>query len=121
MIFEQRYYKAGIYLRLSKGDDNREGESNSIGTQRLLLTQYCLNNDLEIVDEYIDDDCTGMNFERDEFQRMIGDALSGRINVVISKDLSRFGRDYIEGGQYIEKVFQKHNIRYVAVAEKTSF
>ncbi|MDR2568942.1 MAG: recombinase family protein [Oscillospiraceae bacterium] len=117
MIFEQRYYKAGIYLRLSKGDDNREGESNSIGTQRLLLTQYCLNNDLEIVDEYIDDDCTGMNFERDEFKRMISDALSGRINVVISKDLSRFGRDYIEGGQYIEKVFQKHNIRYVAVAD----
>jgi DNA invertase Pin-like site-specific DNA recombinase len=83
MIFEQRTYKAGLYLRLSKDDDG----------------------------------WSGMNFERDEFQRMIGDALSGRINVVISKDLSRFGRDYIEGGQYIEKVFQKHNIRYVAVAD----
>jgi DNA invertase Pin-like site-specific DNA recombinase len=116
MIFEQRIYKAGLYLRLSK-DDDVQGESNSIGTQRALLEQYCAEHGIQVIEEYCDDGWSGMNFDRPNFQRMITDVLSGRINLVITKDLSRFGRDYIEAGQYIEKLFQRHNIRYIAVTD----
>jgi DNA invertase Pin-like site-specific DNA recombinase len=116
MIFEQRIYKAGLYLRLSK-DDDVQGESNSIGTQRALLEQYCAEHGIQVIEEYCDDGWSGMNFERPNFQRMIADVLSGRINLVITKDLSRFGRDYIEAGQYIEKLFQRHNVRYIAVTD----
>lgn len=116
MIFEQQSYKAGIYLRLSR-DDDLQGESGSISTQRTLLTQYCKENNFKIADEYCDDGWSGTNFDRPDFQRMIGDIHDRKINLVITKDLSRFGRDYIQSGYYIEKIFQKYNVRYIAVGD----
>ena len=116
MIFEQQRYKAGIYLRLSR-DDDMQGESGSISTQRALLTQYCKENNFHIADEYCDDGWSGTNFDRPSFQKMIDDIHEGKINLVLTKDLSRFGRDYIQSGYYIEKVFQKYNVRYIAVGD----
>lgn len=114
MIFEQQSYRAGIYLRLSR-DDDMQGESGSISTERALLTQYCKENNFKIADEYCDDGWSGTNFDRPDFQRMIEDIRAKKINLVLTKDLSRFGRDYIQSGYYIEKVFQKYNVRYIAV------
>ena len=116
MIFEQQRYKAGIYLRLSR-DDDLQGESGSISTQRAMLTQYCKENNFQIADEYCDDGWSGTNFERPSFQRMLEDIYAKKINLVLTKDLSRFGRDYIQSGYYIEKIFQKHNVRYIAVGD----
>ena len=107
-------FKVGIYLRLSR-EDNKNGESESISTQRDLLLNYIKDNDLEYVDEYIDDGVSGTSFDRLGFNRLIKDCESKRINMVITKDTSRLGRDHIEFGYYVEKYFPEHNIRYVAV------
>ncbi len=105
--------KVGIYVRLSR-DDARYGESMSIENQRLMLTDYCDRMGWQIVDVYADDGFTGLNFERPEMQRLIADAKSGRINTILCKDLSRFGRNYVEAGQLIEDLFPTLNIRLVA-------
>ena len=110
-------YNAAIYLRLSK-DDGEEGkrESNSITNQRNLLRAYAKDRlDLKIVDEYIDDGYSGATFVRPSFIKMMEDVNSGKINCIIVKDLSRFGRDYIESGKYIQKIFPAKNIRFIAV------
>ena len=83
--------QAAIYCRLSQ-DDGSLGESGSIQTQKAILTQYCQEHHMEIVDCYCDDGWSGTNFDRPAFQRMIGDIEAGRVNTVIVKDLSRFGR-----------------------------
>lgn len=108
--------KAGLYYRLSK-DDERAGESLSIENQKRILEKYAHENGFEIVDEYIDDGWSGTNFNRPGVQRLLEDAKSGRINVIIVKDLSRFGRNYIEVGQYTEYIFPTYNIRFIAIGD----
>lgn len=107
-------YNAGLYLRLSK-DDGQDQESSSIQTQKEMLTRYCRENGIVIGDYYIDDGWSGTNFERPNFKRMIADIEDGKINCVITKDLSRLGRNYLESGAYIEIFFPEHNVRYIAI------
>lgn len=107
-------YKTALYLRLSR-DDELQGESNSISTQRMMLHKYAEQNNFCIVDEYIDDGYSGTNFERPSFKRMIDDIENGKINCVLTKDLSRLGRNYLLTGQYIELFFPAHNVRYIAI------
>lgn len=115
-------YRVAIYLRLSKddGDFSVSGsgktESNSIHNQRELLMNYLAGHpEMELVGEYKDDGYTGTNFDRPDFQRMMIDIRKGLINCVIVKDLSRFGRDYIDCGKYIEKLFPQLRVRFIAV------
>lgn len=108
--------KAAVYCRLSQ-DDGSVGESGSIQTQRTLLTQYCKEQHISIADYYCDDGWSGTNFERPEFQRMLEDIESGKVNTVIVKDLSRFGREYAQMGMYIEHYFEQKNVRFISVAE----
>ena len=105
-----------IYCRLSQ-DDGSVGESGSIQTQRTLLTQYCSEHDFPIHDYYCDDGWSGTNFERPEFKRMMSDIEGGKINLVIVKDLSRFGREYAQMGIYIEHYFEEKSVRFISVAE----
>ena len=117
---EKTIYKVAIYIRLSKEDvDRGYNESESIKNQRTLLTKYVENLgwNYKLIDIYIDQGFTGTNFNRPDFQRMIKDIKSGKINMVITKDLSRLGRDYIETGEYIEKWFPEKNVRYVSVTD----
>ena len=93
-------YKVGIYLRLSR-EDEKEGESSSITNQRALLMNYIKENKLIFVDEYIDDGVSGTTFNRAGFKRLIEDIQKKRINMVITKDTSRLGRDHIEFGYYV--------------------
>ena len=109
-------YVAGLYLRLSK-DDERSTESVSIGTQRAILTDFCNSNQYHIHKEYVDDGYSGLNFERPGFREMIRDIESGAINMVLTKDLSRLGRDYIMTGYYSEIYFPAKNVRYIALSD----
>lgn len=108
--------QAAIYCRLSQ-DDGSLGESGSIQTQKAILTQYCQEHYMEIVDCYCDDGWSGTNFDRPAFQRMIGDIEAGRVNTVIVKDLSRFGREYAQMGLYIEHYFEEKGVRFLSLAE----
>ncbi len=113
-------YKVAIYIRLSKEDVEKGfDESESITNQKSLLTEYVKNLgwEYELIDTYIDPGYTGTNFNRPDFQRMIRDIENGKVNMVITKDLSRLGRDYIETGEYIEKWFPEHEVRYVSVTD----
>ena len=96
--------KIGIYMRLSR-DDEKAGESMSIEHQRIILKKYVEDNGGTIVDEYVDDGYSGTNFDRPGVQRLLSDAQTGKIDTIIVKDLSRFGRNYIQVGQYIEVSF----------------
>ena len=107
-------YHAALYMRLSKDDYNKE-ESSSITTQRKILTSFAKENSFKIVDEYVDDGWSGTNFNRPEFKRMIQDIENKKINLVITKDLSRLGRDYITTGQYTEIYFPSKKVRYIAI------
>ena len=102
---QEQIYMAGLYLRLSKDDENK-GESVSIGTQRAILTDFCVANHYSIHKYYIDDGYSGLNFERPGFQELLEDVERGLVNMVITKDLSRLGRDYIMTGYYSEIFFQ---------------
>ena len=106
---------AALYLRLSQEDGERWGESQSISNQRIFLTQYCQANGFTVAECYIDDGYTGTNFNRPGFQRLLRDIERGKIKTVITKDLSRLGRDYIETGRYVECYFPEKGIRYIAV------
>lgn len=117
MILKEKEYRAGIYLRLSKDEDDI-GDSCSIISQRMILEQYCNENSIIIFKEYCDDGYSGTNFERPGFKEMVEDIKKKKINLIITKDLSRFGRDYIQSGYYIENVFDDYNIRYIAIEDK---
>lgn len=112
--YNNQTFKVAIYIRLSREDGDKQ-ESESIGNQRDIIMRYIKENHLQFIDEYVDDGISGTTFERPGFQRMISDIEQQRINMVITKDLSRLGREYIQTGQYIEKYFPEHNIRYVAI------
>lgn len=117
-------FKVAIYLRLSKEDDDlscssgAKSESNSISNQRKLIYDFMkLHPELELYDEYKDDGKSGSNFDRAEFQRMMKDIEAGKVNCVIVKDQSRFGRDYIDVGKYKEKIFPKLGVRFITINE----
>lgn len=112
----KKNYIAGLYMRLSK-DDERHGESLSIENQRGILRKYAEERGFEIYDEYIDDGVSGTTFDRPQVQRLLDDAKTGVINTIIVKDLSRFGRNYIEVGQYIDYVFPAFGIRFIAIQD----
>lgn len=109
-------YIAGLYFRLSQ-EDERAGESLSIDNQRMILRKYAEENGFEIYGEYIDDGVSGTTFDRPEVQRLLDDAKTGVINTIIVKDLSRFGRNYIEVGQYLDYVFPAFGIRFIAIQD----
>lgn len=106
-------WQVGIYCRLSK-DDDQQGESASIGNQRELLTNYCKAQGWTIAQVYQDDGYTGLNMERPGLKRLLSDVEQGRINLVITKDLSRLGRNYLETGRLMEYFFPRHGTRYIA-------
>lgn len=110
------YYRVACYSRLSK-DDEQDGTSVSITTQRQVLEDYCRSNGWEIFDFYYDDGYTGTNFNRPDFKRMMDDIQSGLVNMVIVKDLSRLGRNYIEVGKLIEEVFPLKGVRFIAIGD----
>ena len=107
-------FKIAIYIRLSR-EDGDDMESESVTNQRSLLIGYLKAQGLVAVDIYVDDGYTGTNFERPEFKRMLNDIENGKINMVITKDLSRLGRDHIMTGYYVETFFPENDVRYVAV------
>lgn len=104
----------GIYCRLSN-DDERMGESVSIENQKLLLQKYVKEQGWNEVEVYCDDGYSGVNFDRPAVKRMIEDAKAGRINIIVVKDLSRFGRNYIEIGQYTDYLFPTIGCRFIAL------
>ena len=114
-----KIWKAVMYTRLSK-DDGINLESESIINQKEYIRKYVSSkNDIILIDDdnhdYCDDGCSGGNFNRNAWQRMICDIENEDINCIITKDLSRMGRDYIEMGRYIETFFPENNIRYIAI------
>ena len=113
---KQKHYIAGLYYRLSQ-EDERQGESVSIDNQRTILRKYAEERGFTIHDEYIDDGVSGTTFDRQEVQRLLDDAKTGIINTIIVKDLSRFGRNYIEVGQYVDYVFPAFGIRFIAIQD----
>ena len=117
MSNKQVIYNVGIYLRLSK-DDGDDIESESITNQRNIINDYIKKNDnLKFYNEYVDDGYTGTNFNRPGFQMLLKDIENKKINMVITKNLARLGRNYIEIGNYIEKYFPDHRVRYIALLD----
>lgn len=109
-------YKTALYIRLSREDgDNMESES--IKNQRDLLQMFLeqAKENLVYIDEYVDDGFTGSNFDRPSWKRLMTDIDNGKINTIITKDLSRMGRDYISMGEYVERIFPERGIRYIAL------
>lgn len=111
---KQIIYNTGIYVRLSQ-EDERSGESLSIKNQKRILTKYVNEQGWNIIDTYVDDGYSGTNFDRPGVTRLLEDAMAGKINLIIVKDLSRFGRNYIQVGQYIDYIFPTYNIRFIAL------
>jgi site-specific DNA recombinase len=114
---QQRIYNTAIYCRLSK-DDEQAGESISIGTQKSMLESYCREQGFLVYDYYVDDGYSGLNFNRPGFERMLNDIDNGKVNLVITKDLSRLGRDYIQTGYYTEVYFSRKHVRYIALNDR---
>lgn len=115
-------YDAALYLRLSRDDVDIDGsaktESNSISSQREMLRNFVKSQqDIQIFDIYVDDGYSGSNFDRPEFKRMTSDIEAGKVNCVIVKDLSRFGRDYIEAGRLIQKIYPAFHVRFIAITD----
>ena len=106
--------RTALYCRLSK-DDMLQGDSESIKTQKAMLTQYAKEHGFLIVEVYVDDGWSGLNFQRPDFNRMLDDIEAGKIDVVITKDLSRLGRDHLKVGHFTEIYFPMKNVRYIAV------
>ena len=112
---KQPQYNTALYMRLSR-DDESFGDSVSIETQRTVLTQFVREHpEFHVVSEFVDDGWSGTNFDRPQFKRMMEEIEAGNINCVITKDLSRFGREHIMMGYYLEFVFPKLKVRYIAV------
>lgn len=115
-----RIYHAAIYVRLSKEDGDvasaAKAESNSISNQKNLIKDFLKEkDDIIVVSEYVDDGYSGSNFERPGFQMMMEDIKRGKVDCVVVKDLSRFGREYIDSGKYIERLFPALGVRFIAV------
>ena len=110
-------YQATSYIRLSYTDD-RSSESDSVTNQRKLIENFIERNpDIEIISEKIDDGYSGIIFDRPAFKEMMQDITDGKINCVIVKDLSRLGREYIETGRYLRRVFPAYGVRFIAITD----
>ena len=109
-------YQAGLYIRLSKEDEN-EGPSESVSNQKSLLEEFVRQHRLQVFDTYIDDGWSGTNFDRPAFRRLIADIKAKKVNLVLTKDLSRLGRDYILTGHYMERFFPEHRVRYISLLD----
>ena len=109
-------YHAALYIRLSKEDES-EGPSQSVQNQESLLREFVQQHRLSVYDTYIDDGWSGTSFDRPAFQRMITDIEEKKVNMVITKDLSRLGRDYILTGHYMERYFPEHRVRYISLLD----
>lgn len=108
-------WEAGLYIRLSREDGDRV-ESESVSSQKAILQRFIAENpDISFAEYYIDDGYSGTDFERPAFQRMMSDAASKKINCIVVKDLSRFGRNYVESGRYLEHIFPAFRLRFIAV------
>lgn len=116
MSTTDKTFTVGIYIRLSQ-EDEKGTTSESVINQKELLTDYVNKNGHSLFDIYIDDGYTGTNFDRPAFKRMISDIEQGKINMVVTKDLSRLGRDYIETGHYLERYFPLKKVRYIALTD----
>ena len=115
-----KIYRAAIYVRLSKEDGDLSSsaklESNSISNQKALILDFLKDKkDIEVVSVRVDDGYTGSNFERPAFQAMLEDIRRGIVDCVVVKDLSRFGREYIDSGKYIERLFPALGVRFIAI------
>ena len=112
-------YNVGIYIRLSQEDKDKkyESDSESVINQKELLRSYVKNNNFNLCGEYVDDGYSGTNFDRPGFQKMLEDIKQKKINCVVVKDLSRFGRDHVMTGYYIETFFPENNIRFISILE----
>ena len=113
-------YHAALYIRLSKEDEKegeREGPSQSVQNQESLLREFVQQHCLSVYDTYVDDSWSGTNFDRPDFQRMIADIEAKKVNMVITKDLSRLGRDYIMTGHYMERYSPEHRVRYISLLD----
>ena len=109
-------YHVALYIRLSK-EDETEGPSQSVTNQKSLLNEFVQQHRLSVYDTYIDDGWSGTSFDRPDFQRMIGDIEAKKVNMVITKDLSRLGRDYIMTGHYMERYFPEKRVRYISLLD----
>lgn len=109
-------YHVALYIRLSKEDES-EGPSQSVQNQESLLREFVQQHRLSVYDTYVDDGWSGTNFDRPSFQRMIADIEARKVNMVITKDLSRLGRDYIMTGHYMERYFPEHRVRYISLLD----
>lgn len=115
---EAAVWPCALYIRLSREDGDKD-ESDSIVNQRALLTAFAAERpELDVVDICVDDGFTGANFDRPAFQRMMAGVTAGRVKCVVVKDLSRFGRNYIEAGRYLEQVFPAMGVRFIAVNDR---
>ena len=122
MNYSKRIYHAAMYLRLSQEDGDvsnaKKAESNSISTQKAMIKQFLIDkDDIILVSERVDDGYTGSNFDRPQFQLMIEDIRRGVVDCVIVKDLSRFGREYIDSGNYLERIFPALGVRFIAITD----
>lgn len=106
-----------LYCRLSQ-EDAQQGDSNSIQNQKSILGKYAKEHGFPNPQFYVDDGYSGTSFNRPDFQRMIGDVEAGLVGIIITKDLSRLGRNYLEAGRYIEMVFPEYNVRYIAINDQ---
>ena len=114
---KQTTYNVGIYVRLSQ-EDERAGESLSIENQKKMLTEYVSRQEgWNLIEICEDDGYSGTSFDRPGVRQLLEDAKSGKINLILCKDLSRFGRNYIEVGQYIDYIFPSFNIRFIALSD----
>ena len=109
-------YRVALYIRLSKEDESEE-PSQSVQNQESLLREFVQQHRLSVYDTYIDDGWSGTSFDRPAFQRMIADIEAKKVNMVITKDLSRLGRDYILTGHYMERYFPEHRVRYISLLD----
>ena len=116
LISDPTDYRAALYIRLSKEDEN-EGPSQSVTNQQSLLNEFVQQHRLSVYDTYIDDGWSGTSFDRPAFRRMIGDIEEKKVNMVITKDLSRLGRDYIMTGHYMERYFPEKRVRYISLLD----
>lgn len=109
-------YRAALYIRLSR-EDETDGPSESVSNQRAMLEDFARQRGVPVAGLYVDDGWSGTSFDRPEFRRMLRDIEAGRVNMVITKDLSRLGRDYIMTGHYMERYFPEHRVRYISLLD----
>ena len=117
-VIENSYYKTAVYVRLSIENSGKDDDGDSIENQTSICKEYIAEHpDLKIYDIYEDNGKKGTHFDRPEFQRMMEDVKGGKVQCILVKDLSRFGRDYIEAGQYLEKIFPFLGVRFISITD----